>query len=279
MSQVATARFTEYFGAVHAVAVVGASPNIFCDCRVGEGRPAGAGVKLCIGREKCRTADFAGVHAGFVVVYECSGERCLRAFLAQYVVLLRGQLLFQFFFRLLCWFHICKVYYTSTNLFRVRQEDRIVPMKRETLLSCMLGLAVIGLIDAWYLADMAYTGGSLACSIAGLSGCNVVAQSEYSRFLGQPLAVYGVAFYSLFLVVAIYKFARPSLFLAKLILAFGILGALSSIYFLYIQTFLIKALCVYCIGSALVAFILCILAVYLVRLSHRKTAEKALASP
>jgi len=143
----------------------------------------------------------------------------------------------------------------------------------------MLGLAFIGLLDAWYLADMAYTGGTLACSIAGLDGCNVVAQSAYSRFLGQPLAVYGVAFYSLFLVIAIYKFARPSMFLAKLILAFGIIGALSSLYFLYIQTFLIKALCVYCIGSALVAFLLCAFAVKLLHLSHRNKAQKALASP
>lgn len=126
-------------------------------------------------------------------------------------------------------------------------------MKRQTLVSLIIALTIFGLVDAGYLAETALTGGQLACDIDGLTGCNAVAQSVYSQLFGIPLGVYGLVFYGLFLIFAIVAFVRPSRKGDYLLLGLAGVGALSSLYFLYAQFFLIKALCIYCIGSAVIA--------------------------
>ncbi len=129
-------------------------------------------------------------------------------------------------------------------------------MSRAALLNLLLVLGVIGLLDSLYLAQHAISDASLFCDIgAGLDGCNTVAQSPYSRFLGIPLAFYGVAFYGLLILgtfAAIWKHHRH---LHRALLAIAAIGALFSVAFLYIQFALIKALCIYCLVSAGVAFI------------------------
>ncbi len=120
-------------------------------------------------------------------------------------------------------------------------------------------LALLGLADAVYLSDMALTGSELTCTITGLDGCNVVAQSAYSQFLSIPLALYGVIFYSLLLLAIVVSIYRVSSGTRRLVFLIALAGALFSSYFMYLQFFVIKALCIYCIGSALIAYILVIL--------------------
>lgn len=133
-------------------------------------------------------------------------------------------------------------------------------------------LALIGLADAVYLTDMALTGSALTCDIAGLDGCNVVAQSSFSQFLGFPLALYGVVFYLLFLLtfwVSTYKISPGA---KRLVFLVAIAGAVFSTYFLYLQFFVIQALCIYCLGSAFVAYALTLLTG--TRLRKREISEE-----
>ncbi len=129
-------------------------------------------------------------------------------------------------------------------------------MKRPTLVSLLIALALLGLADAWYLADSAMTGAQLTCNIAGLDGCNIVAQSPYSHVFGIPLGVYGVVFYTLFLVVSVFTFWRPLRIVDVAIGLLASVGFAASIYFVYIQVFLIKALCIYCLGSAAISLLI-----------------------
>lgn len=129
-------------------------------------------------------------------------------------------------------------------------------MKRSTLISLLLGLSLLGLADAWYLAETAMTGGQLACDINGLNGCNIVATSPYAHLWGVPLGVYGVVFYALFLLISFVAFYKPSRKIDGALALLGTVGLLASIAFLYIQLALIKALCIYCVGSAVIAFLL-----------------------
>jgi uncharacterized membrane protein len=132
-------------------------------------------------------------------------------------------------------------------------------------------LASLGLIDALYLSDMALTGSELTCTITGLDGCNVVAQSAYSQFLGLPLAVYGVMFYSLLLLAIIVSLYRVSTGMRRLVFMIALAGAFFSTYFMYLQFFVIKALCIYCMGSAFIAYILAILTWLAIR-AHTEVA-------
>ncbi|MDB5195617.1 MAG: conserved rane protein of unknown function [Parcubacteria group bacterium] len=129
-------------------------------------------------------------------------------------------------------------------------------MSRPLLILIVIILAMLGLADAWYLADTALTGASLTCNIAGLDGCNIVAQSPYSHILGIPLGVYGVVFYGLFLILAFIASKKPFRMLIRALLALGTIGLLVSAWFLYIQFVLIQALCVYCLASAGISFLL-----------------------
>lgn len=129
-------------------------------------------------------------------------------------------------------------------------------MKRSTLLISVLVLAVLGIVDSAYLTHAAVTGSALACGISGLDGCNVVAQSTYSRVFGIPLAEYGLVFYGAVLLLAIMAFTRSSKLLHGALLLFGVVGALLSLYFIGVQVFAIKALCVYCLGSFALAVLI-----------------------
>lgn len=143
-------------------------------------------------------------------------------------------------------------------------------MKSVGLSVTLLALAFFGLADAWYLADTALRGAELSCNISGLDGCNIVAQSPYSYLFGIPLAVYGALFYAAIFVLAAAVLVAPLRQVYGLLYVLGIIGSLASLYFLIIQVAIIKALCIYCFASALIAFAICALTWHLWRL-HRFT--------
>ncbi|MDB5265698.1 MAG: Vitamin epoxide reductase [Parcubacteria group bacterium] len=129
-------------------------------------------------------------------------------------------------------------------------------MTRTALLCLLLVLTFLGLADAWYLTQAALNGTALACSFTGLqalSGCNQVAQSPFSHFLGLPLALYGVVFYVVLFVIAAVLFVVHARMLYRATIALGIIGFVLSLYFVFLQIFVIKALCVYCLASMVIA--------------------------
>jgi uncharacterized membrane protein len=137
---------------------------------------------------------------------------------------------------------------------------------RTGLLASLLVLTALGIADAWYLALSAFEGAALFCDVGSvLDGCNIVAQSPYSKLFGLPLALYGVIFYGVvFLAIAaLFKWAHHPLYQA--VAALGVLGFLASLGFLFIQFALIKALCIYCIVSAVISALICLFAIQLIQ--------------
>lgn len=133
-------------------------------------------------------------------------------------------------------------------------------MGRKTLLAVILTLALLGLADSWYLAESAATDTPLVCGPGMLEGCNAVAQSPYSKLFGIPLGVYGVLFYGLIFAFSLTALMYKSRMVPLYLFIVSGAGALASLAFLYIQFFLIQALCIYCLMSALISFILVALA-------------------
>lgn len=137
---------------------------------------------------------------------------------------------------------------------------------RTNLLVTLLVLAFLGLADAWYLAQSAFQGAALFCDVgSALDGCNIVAQSPYSKLFGIPLALYGAFFYAATFVVISILFVRTHHPLYQLAAILGVLGLIASLIFLAIQFILIKAVCIYCIASAAIAALICILSIHLWR--------------
>lgn len=128
-------------------------------------------------------------------------------------------------------------------------------MRRPTLLALTLVFSLLGIADSWYLTEHALTDTALSCGIStgALSGCNTVAQSAYSHVFGIPLALYGLVFYALVLLVTLSLYAGESRRRAQALFVLGIVGFLLSVYFEAVQIFVIKALCIYCLGSFLLS--------------------------
>jgi uncharacterized membrane protein len=128
-------------------------------------------------------------------------------------------------------------------------------MKTNTILAVAGTFSIIGFLDALYLSYARYTSSDIACSL--MDGCNVVAASEYAVMLGVPLAYAGVLFYIGMIVLLGLIWRRVHTKLVKdALLIFATFGALSSIYFIYVQAVLIGAFCMYCIISAIITFLL-----------------------
>lgn len=122
---------------------------------------------------------------------------------------------------------------------------------RDILLGLIIALSLLGLADSVYIARGELTGAALTCNIDGLDGCNIVAQSEYSQIFGVPVALYGIGFYFILggLAVLLLRSFKRSLYL--LLCGIGLVGVLASAYFTLVQFAFIKAVCVYCLLSAL----------------------------
>ena len=115
-------------------------------------------------------------------------------------------------------------------------------------------IALVGLFVALYLT-LYKVGviGELACSIGS---CEAVQTSRWSTFLGLPVAAWGLAFYASVLAIALtglterYEDSRP---LALGMLALTAWGALFSLWLTYVELFVIRAICQWCVISALLA--------------------------
>jgi uncharacterized membrane protein len=115
-------------------------------------------------------------------------------------------------------------------------------------------LALLGLFDAAYLAIERVLGGTgVFCPTGG--GCTTVQESAYSAVFGVPVAYIGVAGYAALLLVALLSLSADTLAGVRasvLLLALASIGLLFSLYLSYLQLFEIKALCFWCVISALI---------------------------
>jgi uncharacterized membrane protein len=114
-------------------------------------------------------------------------------------------------------------------------------------------VSLAGLADAIYLTVQALTGETLGCG--GSPDCFKVLGSAYARVAGIPVASFGVlAYFSVFTFAtfALFGYARARIFL---ILTVGAMF-LGTLWFLYVQAFLLHAYCRYCLFSAATTFLL-----------------------
>ena len=129
----------------------------------------------------------------------------------------------------------------------------------------MIVLTLIGIADAAYVARGNYAGAPLWCPI--LDGCNTVIRSPYSRIFGVPMSYFGFIYY-LFMFglaarLAYEPFSKSLRFRAVL---YAALGAVSSIYFIYLQLSFIREICSYCLISAVTSFLLLFATVWHLRM-------------
>lgn len=116
----------------------------------------------------------------------------------------------------------------------------------------LTGLSLLGLGISLYLSWIYLAGGEPIC-LNG-SGCATVQASRYAQLGGVPVPVLGAGAYVTLLLIAVlaqkWENRQESLLLA----AFGIalVGLIFSGYLTYLEFFVIRALCTWCLASAAV---------------------------
>jgi uncharacterized membrane protein len=117
----------------------------------------------------------------------------------------------------------------------------------------VLVVALIGVGIAGYLTYVHYEGLKVLCLSSG--GCETVQSSRYAKLDGVPVAVLGLAGYIGILGTLLVRGEMGR------IAAFGIalIGFLFSMYLTYRELFTIKAICQWCVSSAVLMTVLVIL--------------------
>ncbi len=135
-------------------------------------------------------------------------------------------------------------------------------------------LAVLGLIVAGYMAYIEITHVEAVCGPVG--ECNVVQTSQYAQIAGIPVAVLGLVFYLATLVLwavqrsGAGRWARPA---ALVLLGASLFGVIFSIYLTVLELFVIHAVCMWCLSSALITTLIMVIVV--AQLTRGVATEKA----
>ena len=122
-------------------------------------------------------------------------------------------------------------------------------------------LAVIGLGVAGYLA---YVETQMVSAICGPIGdCNAVQSSVYARLFGLlPIGILGLIGYALILVAWIVQRLRNDRwgnYAPIAILGMSLLGTVFSVYLTYLEIFVIEAVCIWCLSSAVIMTLIMLL--------------------
>jgi uncharacterized membrane protein len=141
------------------------------------------------------------------------------------------------------------------------------PSARSKWTYAILSLALAGLADAVYLTASHYAGGAVSCSV--LHGCEQVLTSKYAAIGGIPIAAFGAGYYAALFLLAYYGRLGSSAAwrLLQLTIASGVAVTAA---LLYIQLAVIRAVCQYCMLSAILTTMIAIIAL---ALSMRKPNE------
>lgn len=135
-------------------------------------------------------------------------------------------------------------------------------------LLALLILSFLGFADAAYLTADHYLKLPLPCSLT--QGCDLVLTSKYATIGGLPIALFGALYYLVILFLSLYVYTvytsqNPNLLAVRAIFGLTLTSLAIYICLVYLQIFVIKALCMYCLGSALVTLILFIFSWVLLR--------------
>ena len=109
-------------------------------------------------------------------------------------------------------------------------------------------LSLIGFTDASYLTVKHYRGEVPPCFLS--SGCETVTTSKYSTVFTIPVALIGAIYYlAVFLLSVLYLDTKRTIFI-KIIPPLTGGGFIASVIFIYLQLFVLHAICLYCVISA-----------------------------
>jgi uncharacterized membrane protein len=130
-----------------------------------------------------------------------------------------------------------------------------------------LGLSLIGLAVSAYLTWIKLTGKVASCGSVG--DCESVNSSRYAEIAGIPIALLGALGFLAVLALLVAESRSPSLAEGARLALFGIslIGTLYSAYLSYIEVAVLRAVCPYCVISAIAMTAILVLGILRLRMA------------
>ena len=129
------------------------------------------------------------------------------------------------------------------------------------LYRAMIALVIIGLAVSVYMTIYKYTGNDGMC--LGSGDCSTVNASRFSEVNGIPVAVFGIVGYAAILIVLFYENKNEFFRKNGTLMVFGmsLTGFLFTLWLVYVELELLKAICPFCVTSQVAMTIIFIIAV------------------
>lgn len=131
-----------------------------------------------------------------------------------------------------------------------------------TYINILYVFGIIGVLDTLYLIYHKVRGTEVACIFFPKEWCYKVQHSPQSKTLGIPNSVAGFAMYVIILLLTyLYTAGSIAFWPIQAVVAFGFLF---SMYFTYVQAFVLRAFCTWCVVST-INFTVMAIAVFLLK--------------
>jgi uncharacterized membrane protein len=115
-------------------------------------------------------------------------------------------------------------------------------------------LSLAGFFVSRHIHTSKKTGEKLVCFIGGgKKSCNEVVESEYGKTFGIANEVAGIVYYAVVFISMLFLWWRPELINVKLDSIFPLVSGVAffaSVYLVYIQAFVLKKFCEWCLVTA-----------------------------
>ncbi len=143
-------------------------------------------------------------------------------------------------------------------------KNRNSPKVPGWLVASFFAGSFLGFLDSTYLTIKHYSGASLRCFL--IQGCDKVLTSSFSEIMRLPVALFGAVYYLIIFILIIAYIDTAKKIFAEIISRLTVAGFVMSLWFLFIQFFILKAVCTYCLVSAFISVALFILGLFLLKI-------------
>ncbi|HLF28862.1 MAG TPA: vitamin K epoxide reductase family protein [Anaerolineae bacterium] len=147
--------------------------------------------------------------------------------------------------------------------------------EKHRLALAQIVLSAAGVAVAAILTSFHYSPQTTAALCTGAGGCEAVNTSPYSTVAGIPIALIGLGAYVVIGALACWSTREGALAEQAPLAVFGLslVGVLYSLYLTYLELFVIREICPWCVASAVLITAIWVLAV--VDLVKRRQADVA----
>ena len=131
----------------------------------------------------------------------------------------------------------------------LERQRRVQAVPRWLMASA--GLAIAGVGVSGYLTLIHYDEAALIC---GVGDCHTVQSSRYAEIAGIPIAILGALMYATVLALAAFRWRRPdssAATLTSVAFAVALSGVGYAAYLTWLEIAVIKAICQWCVVSAI----------------------------